>query len=155
MNIILFCNSGSGKSTLAKLLSEYGYCHINTGEITRMMAKMDVHNLPVVVQTMIATMDFSKSHVFDHFYIHTYEQLRDLGANPIVVAVMDRRTEKPPINKKRHRFHEQLPKILTYFDKVHIKPIEVINTDYGFDVSELINAGILPFECMAMLKPEG
>ena len=96
MNIMIYGNSGSGKTTLATILKKYGYVHINTGQITRLMADMDCHNLPVIVQTMVSTMDTTKDHCFDHFYIHTYEQLRDLGMTPVVVCLVDNRNIDHP-----------------------------------------------------------
>lgn len=154
MNIMIYGNSGSGKTTLATILKKYGYAHINTGQITRLMADMDCHNLPVIVQAMVATMDTSKDHCFDHFYIHTYEQLRDLGMTPAVICLVDNRTVSHPDTNKRERWQCQDPEIVTYLDKVGATIIKVYNTDYGFDLSELIRAKYLPFDAFAMERPK-
>lgn len=154
MNIMIYGNSGSGKTTLATILKKYGYIHINTGQITRLMADMDCHNLPVIVQSMVSTMDTNKDHCFDHFYIHTYEQLRDLGMTPAVVCLVDTRTIDHADTKKRDRWLCQNHEIVTYLDKAKATVIKVYNTDYGFDISELISAGYLPFNAFAMERPE-
>lgn len=154
MNIMIYGNSGSGKTTLAIILKKYGYVHINTGQITRLMADMDCHNLPVIVQTMVSTMDTTKAHCFDHFYIHTYEQLRDLGMTPAVVCLVDSRSIDHPDTKKRERWLCQDPEIAAYLDKIGATIIKVYNTDYGFDLSELIRTGYLPFNAFAMERPE-
>ena len=154
MNIMIYGNSGSGKTTLATILKKYGYVHINTGQITRLMADMDCHNLPVIVQTMVSTMDTTKDHCFDHFYIHTYEQLRDLGMTPVVVCLVDNRNIDHPDTKKRERWLWQDSEIVAYLDKVKATIIKVYNTDYGFDISELIRAKYLPFNAFAMECPE-
>lgn len=154
MNIMIYGNSGSGKTTLATILKKYGYVHINTGQITRLMADMDCHNLPVIVQTMVSTMDTTKDHCFDHFYIHTYEQLRDLGMTPAVVCLVDNRNIDHSDTKKRERWLWQDPEIVAYLDKVKAAVIKVYNTDYGFDISELIRAKYLPFNAFAMERPE-
>ena len=154
MNLIIYGNSGSGKTTLAKLLSNEGYCHINTGDITRLMAAMDCHNLPVIVQSMVASMS-DKPHVFDHFYIHTYEQIADIfGAAPVVIKLIDERSVSHDTNRKRRRFAVQEPKIEYYLKHASAKVVTVYNTDYGFDVSELINEGYLPFDTFAVIKPK-
>ena len=154
MNIMIYGNSGNGKTTLATILKKYGYVHINTGQITRLMADMDCHNLPVIVQTMVSTMDTTKDHCFDHFYIHTYEQLRDLGMTPVVVCLVDNRNIDHPDTQKRERWLCQDPEIVAYLDKVKATIIKVYNTDYGFDISELIRAKYLPFNAFAMERPE-
>lgn len=154
MNIMIYGNSGSGKTTLASILKKYGYVHINTGQITRLMADMDCHNLPVIVQTMVSTMDTTKDHCFDHFYIHTYEQLRDLGMTPAVVCLLDKRTVDHSDTDKRERWECQNPEIVTYLDKIKATVIKVYNTDYGFDLSELIRAKYLPFNAFAMERPK-
>jgi adenylate kinase family enzyme len=151
---MIYGNSGSGKTTLATILKKYGYVHINTGQITRLMADMDCHNLPVIVQTMVSTMDTTKDHCFDHFYIHTYEQLRDLGMTPAVVCLVDSRTIDHSDTNKRKRWQWQDPEIVTYLDKVGATVIKVYNTDYGFDLSELIRAKYLPFSAFAMERPK-
>ncbi|WP_407448664.1 AAA family ATPase [Fibrobacter sp.] len=154
MNIMIYGNSGSGKTTLATILKKkYGYVHINTGQITRLMADMDCHNLPVIVQTMVSTMDTNKDHCFDHFYIHTYEQLCDLGMTPAVICLVDNRTIDHADTSKRERWLCQDPEIVAYLDKVGATVIKVYNTDYGFDVSELIRAKYLPFNAFAMERP--
>lgn len=154
MNIMIYGNSGSGKTTLATILKKYGYVHINTGQITRLMADMDCHNLPVIVQTMVSTMDTNKDHCFDHFYIHTYEQLRDLGMTPAVVCLVDNRSIDHSDTDKRTRWECQDSEIVTYLDKVKATIIKVYNTDYGFDLSELIRAKYLPFNAFAMERPK-
>lgn len=154
MNIMIYGNSGSGKTTLATILKKYGYVHINTGQITRLMADMDCHNLPVIVQTMVSTMDTTKDHCFDHFYIHTYEQLRDLGMTPAVVYLVDKRTINHGDTNKRERWLCQDPEIVTYLDKAEVRVIKVYNTDYGFDISELIRAKYLPFNAFAVERPK-
>lgn len=154
MNIMIYGNSGSGKTTLASILKKYGYVHINTGQITRLMADMDCHNLPVIVQTMVSTMDTTKDHCFDHFYIHTYEQLRDLGMTPAVVYLADNRGIGHLNTTKRERWKCQDLKIIDYLHAVKATIIKVYNTDYGFDLSELIRAGYLPFNAFAMERPE-
>ena len=154
MNIMIYGNSGSGKTTLATILKKYGYVHINTGQITRLMADMDCHNLPVIVQAMVSTMDTTKDHCFDHFYIHTYEQLRDLGMAPVVVCLIDRRTIEHPDTDKRNRWLCQDPEIVAYLDRAKTTVINVYNTDYGFDLSELIRAKYLPFNAFAMERPK-
>lgn len=153
MNIMIYGNSGSGKTTLATILAEEGYCHINTGNITRLMANMDCHNLPVIVQSMIASMT-DKPHVFDHFYIHTYEQIADtFGEPPAVIKLIDKRSVSHEDTRKRRRFVAQEPKIENYLKFKSAKVVTVYNTDYGFDVSELINEGYLPFDSFAVIKP--
>lgn len=152
MNLIIYGNSGSGKTTLARLLSDWGYCHINTGKITRLMAEMDCHNLPLIVQQMIASMDRSKAHVFDHFYIHTYNQLVDLDMDPVVIILEDRRSITHTMTSKRERFLRQHNEIETFLSDKEC--VTVYNTDWGFDVSELIRMRALPFECKAVLIPK-
>ena len=153
MNLMIYGNSGSGKTTLAALLSEEGYCHINTGNITRLMANMDCHNLPVIVQSMVASMS-DKPHVFDHFYIHTYEQIADrFGKPPVVIRLIDNRSISHENTRKRRRFVAQEPKIEYYLKHKAAKVVTVYNTDYGFDVSELIYEGYLPFDSFAVIKP--
>jgi adenylate kinase family enzyme len=154
MNIMIYGNSGSGKTTLATILKKYGYVHINTGQITRLMADMDCHNLPVIVQTMVSTMDTTKDHCFDHFYIHTYEQLRDLGMTPAIACLVDNRTIDHSNTNKRERWQCQDHEIVTYLDKVGATVIKVYNTDYGFDLSELIRTKYLPFNAFAMERPK-
>lgn len=156
MNIMLLGNTGCGKSTLAKLLSDrHGFRHVNTGKLTRLMASFGCNNLPILVQDMIKTMSPADTHVFDHFYMHTWEQLNDLFGRPIVVLVEDRRScPKDTQHRKYRRFIGQLPEIYKFLRDKEIIPIRVYNTDYGFDVSELINAGILPFGELAMIRPE-
>lgn len=153
MNIMIYGNSGSGKTTLGTILAKYGYIHINTGHITRLMAEMDCHNLPVIVQTMVATMDIGKNHCFDHFYIHTYEQLRDMSVPPVVIMLVDRRSVTVERTAKRDRWDWQDPAIVGYLGKVKAKTVTVYNTDYGFDLSELIRGGYLPFTAFAVEKP--
>lgn len=153
MNLMIYGNSGSGKTTLGTILAKYGYIHINTGHITRLMAEMDCHNLPVIVQTMVSTMDTGKNHCFDHFYIHTYEQLRDMGITPVVVMLVDRRSTDAKHTIKRARWKYQDRAIVSYLDKVKANTVVVYNTDYGFDLSELIRGGCLPFNAFAVEKP--
>lgn len=153
MNIMIYGNSGSGKTTLGKILARYGYVHINTGEITRMMAAMDCHNLPVIVQAMVESMDRNKRHCFDHFYIHTYKQLRDLGMEPLVVELLDKRSVTHTNSAKRDRWATQSESIEGFFSLNEVKRVKVYNTDYGFDLSELIKAGYLPFDTFAMEEP--
>lgn len=153
MNLMIYGNSGSGKTALGTILAKYGYIHINTGHITRLMAEMDCHNLPVIVQTMVGTMDTGKDHCFDHFYIHTYEQLRDMGIPPVVIRLVDRRSITVERTAKRARWEWQDPEITSYLDKVKAKTVAVYNTDYGFDLSELIRGGYLPFNAFAVEKP--
>lgn len=156
MNIMLLGNTGSGKSTLAGLLaSRHNFKHVNTGRLTRMMASFGCNNLPILVQDMIKTMSPNDNHIFDHFYMHTWQQLDDLFGEPVVVVIEDRRSGARDINHcKSNRFAKQLPTIYRFMCEHHIVPIKVYNTDYGFDVSELIRANILPFDEFAMLKPE-
>ena len=156
MNIMLLGNTGSGKSTLADLLaSRHNFKHVNTGKLTRMMASFGCNNLPILVQDMIKTMSPNDNHIFDHFYMHTYKQLADLFGKPIVVFVEDRRTKRIPVDERKHqRFMAQLPTIHEFMLMNDIVPIKVYNTDYGFDVSELIRARILPFNEFAVIKPE-
>lgn len=156
MNIMLLGNTGSGKSTLASLLaSRHNFKHVNTGRLTRMMASFGCNNLPILVQDMIKTMSPNDNHIFDHFYMHTWQQLTDLFGEPVVVIVEDRRSGARDINaRKSKRFTKQLPTIYRFMCEHHIVPIKVYNTDYGFDVSELIRADILPFSEFAVLKPE-
>ena len=156
MNIMLLGNTGSGKSTLADLLaSRHNFKHVNTGKLTRMMASFGCNNLPILVQDMIKTMSPNDNHIFDHFYMHTYKQLDDLFGKPIVVFVEDRRTKRIPVDERKHqRFMAQLPTIHEFMLMNDIVPIKVYNTDYGFDVSELIRARILPFNEFAVIKPE-
>lgn len=151
MNLIIYGNSGNGKTTLARYLADYGYIHVNTGDITRLMASQDCHNLPVIVQAMVASMDWSKPHVFDHFYIHTYRQICGLTNPPVVVRLIDKRSVDHDDTPKRRRFEEQAPTIEKFLDRVAAIVIPVYNTDYGFDVSELIKCGALPFSAFAML----
>lgn len=156
MNIMLLGNTGSGKSTLANLLaSRHNFKHVNTGRLTRMMASFGCNNLPILVQDMIKTMSPNDNHIFDHFYMHTWQQLTDLFGEPVVVIIEDRRSGARDTNaRKSKRFVKQLPTIYRFMCEHHIVPIKVYNTDYGFDVSELIRAGILPFDEFAMLEPE-
>lgn len=153
MNLMIYGNSGSGKTTLGTILAKYGYIHINTGHITRLMAEMDCHNLPVIVQTMVGTMDPAKNHCFDHFYMHTYEQLNVMGVRPTVIVLIDRRSGTVDRTIKRDRWEYQDPAIVSYLDKVKANIVTVYNTDYGFDLSELIRGGYLPFTAFAMEKP--
>ena len=140
MNIMLLGNTGSGKSTLAGLLaSRHNFKHVNTGSLTRMMASFGCNNLPILVQDMIKTMSHNDNHIFDHFYMHTWQQLTDLFGEPVVVIIEDRRS-----GARDYRF----------MCEHHIIPIKVYNTDYGFDVSELIRADILPFDEFPMLELE-
>lgn len=154
MNILLYGNTGSGKSTLAKTLcAKYPFKHVNTGALTRMMASFGCSNLPVLVQDMIKSMDVRDSHIFDHFYMHTWEQLTDLFGRPYVVTVVDNRTTRLPVSEEKHkRFLAQHCEISKFMEVHDIHPIIVYNTDYGFDVSELIRNGILPFNEYAVIK---
>lgn len=154
MNILLYGNTGSGKSTLAKTLcAKYPFKHVNTGILTRMMASFGCSNLPVLVQDMIKSMNERDSHIFDHFYMHTWEQLTDLFGRPYVVSIIDNRTVRQPVSEKKHRRFLTQHREIANFMKVHdIHPIIVYNTDYGFDVSELIKNGILPFDEYAVIK---
>lgn len=151
MNLMIYGNSGNGKTTLAKLLTAYKYIHVNTGDITRLMASQDCHNLPVIVQAMVASMDWSKPHVFDHFYIHTYRQICRLTQPPVIVRLIDNRSVDHDDTPKRKRFVAQAPIIEEYFKAAHATIVSVYNTDYGFDVSELIKCGALPFDAFAVL----
>ena len=153
MNIIIYGNSGSGKSTFAARLSARHptFKHINTGEITRMMARFGCHNLPVLVQTIIDSLDFDDNHIFDHFYMHTWHQLYENFGTPIVVEMIDKTSRPKRDSRKTERFEAQHREIQEFFVRHSIKPIKVYNTDYGFDVSELINAGVLPFSELAVI----
>lgn len=153
MNIMIYGNSGSGKTTLGKILARHGYVHINTGEITRMMAAMDCHNLPVIVQSMVESMNKDKHHCFDHFYIHTYKQLCDLDMHPLVVELIDKRSVTHTNNIKRDRWITQSDTIEAFFERNVVRRVKVYNTDYGFDLSELIKSGYLPFDTFAMEEP--
>jgi cytidylate kinase len=156
MNILFYGNTGCGKSTLAETICKrYPYFkHVNTGALTRMMASFGCKNLPLLVQDMIKSMSPIENHIFDHFYTHTWEQLNDLFDTPYVVAVEDKRTNKKPVDEMKHnRFLAQAHEVHRFMIAHHIVPIKVYNTDYGFDVSELIKADILPFDEFAVLRP--
>ena len=150
MNIMIYGNSGSGKTTLAKILARHGYTHINTGEITRMMAAMDCHNLPVIVQAMVDSMNPRVHHCFDHFYMHTFNQLCDRDMEPLVIDLVDKRSITHEETRKRSRWIKQDPAIRRFMSEGRIHVVKVYNTDYGFDLSELISNGYLPFDTFAM-----
>lgn len=156
INLMLYGPSGSGKTTLAKLLAMTGhYIHVNTGEITRLMHSADCHNLPKIVQDMVYSMDPGKAHVFDHFYVHTYRQLAVHCGGPLhVIEIVEGRTEPQILNSiKRQRWFEQDKFIRQWFNQVKIDPIKVVRLDFGYDVSELISHGILPYETLPVLNP--
>lgn len=153
--LMLYGPSGCGKTTLATIIAKYGYIHVNTGDITRLMAAQGCHNLPVIVQTMIDTMDFSKSHVFDHFYMHTWKQL-NVKTDVVVIEILDVRKDPahmPLASDKRTRWFDQDPAIRKFITDNKIEVIKVYNTDYGFDVSELIRCGLLPFDAFPVEAP--
>lgn len=156
INLMLYGPSGSGKTTLAKLLAMAGhYIHVNTGEITRLMHSADCHNLPKIVQDMVYSMDPAKAHVFDHFYVHTYRQLAAHCGGPLhVIEVIEGRTEPKILDSlKRRRWFEQDKFIRQWFCQMKIEPIKVNRLDFGYDVSELISHGILPYETLPVLNP--
>lgn len=153
--LMLYGPSGCGKTTLAKIISRYGYIHVNTGDITRLMAVQGCHNLPVIVQMMIDTMDFGKSHVFDHFYMHTWKQL-SAKTDVVVIEILDVRKDPAHMSvasDKRTRWFRQDPAIRTFIIDNKIEVVKVYNTDYGFDVSELIRRGLFPFDAFPVETP--
>ena len=162
MNLILLGNTCSGKSTLAKFLEMAGYVYMPTGDITRQLIKAGAHNLPYIWSTIIGTIDVKVNHVLDHFYLHTMRQLKDMtGQWPVVIEVIDKRT-KPTLNAhselkapdKIRRYDAQYAGIIDYLGQIKVTPVRVINMDTGFDISELINAGIVPFNLPPVISME-
>lgn len=161
MNLMLLGNSCSGKTTLMKILTKYGYHKMPTGDITRFLYECGCQNMPVIVQTLIENLR-PDNYCFDHFYIHTMEQLHDVtGHWPIVVNVIDKRTgnthhsqDPAKIERKQERFNSQLPQIFEWLAKHKaVQVVTVYNTDYGFDMSELIEYKIVPYDTFAMVRP--
>lgn len=161
MNLMLLGNSCSGKTTLMNILTKYGYHAMPTGDITRFLYKCGCQNMPVIIQTLINHLK-PDSYCFDHFYIHTMEQLHDItGHWPIVINVIDERTgdtwhsqDPAKIERKQARFNSQLPQICEWL-KNHkaVQIVTVHNTDYGFDMSELIEHELVPYDTFAVERP--
>ena len=161
MNLMLLGNSCSGKTTLMKILTEYGYHKMPTGDITRFLYECGCQNMPVVVQTLIQNLR-PDSYCFDHFYIHTMEQLRNItGEWPVVINVIDMRTgnthhgqDSAKIERKQERFYSQLPYIVEWLtNHKTVRVVTVSNTDYGFDMSELIEHAIIPYNALVVRRP--
>ena len=161
MNLMLYGNSCSGKTTFMKILAKSNYTAIPTGDLTRQLYSFGCKNMPVIVQNIIANLSKDREYVFDHFYIHTCEQLHDLFSEwPTVIHVIDRRTEPTfhsqdpdKIKRKQARFNWQADEIERWLKDNDVPVVIVYNTDYGFDVSELIEHGILDYNTRVMLKP--
>lgn len=162
MNIMLYGTSCAGKSTLMNLLTKFAYQAVPTGTIVRQLYGIGCQNMPVIMQTIIGTLKHDRDYCFDHFYVHTCEQLRDLfGAWPTVIHVIDRRTIKTQhsqdpakIERKQARFNEQASTIEGFLAANKVPTITVYNTDYGFDLSELIEHGVVPYNTLVIMKPE-
>lgn len=161
MNLMLFGTSCAGKTTFMNILSEYGYHPVPTGDITRFLYKCGCKNMPVIVQAIVGNLQ-QDSYCFDHFYIHTMEQLRDItGEWPVVIHIIDKRSghrehgQSPDkIAKKQARFDSQLPVIMDWLNKHStVRMVTVYNTDYGFDMSELIEYNLVPYDTLVMRRP--
>lgn len=160
--LMLFGNSCSGKSTLAKFLQMAGYIYVPTGDITRQLEKAGASNMPYLWTTIISTLDVSKSHVFDHFYMHTMHQLKDMSGDwPIVIEVIDKRSattlnahSELSAPAKQRRYDMQYAGIIDWLKQIKVKPVRVINMDTGFDISELIKAGIVSFNLPPVISFE-
>lgn len=161
MNLILYGPSCCGKSTLMRLLAKKGFTPVPTGDITRLLYSTGATCMPYIVQTIISTMK-PDNYCFDHFYIHTWEQLNNkFDSQPIVIRVVDARKNPTyhsqaidKIKRKQARFEAQSAEIEAFFKAHDITPITVTNTDYGFDMSELIEHKIIPYEELVVQKPE-
>ena len=71
-----------------------------------------------------------------------------------VIGIVEGRTEPQILNSiKRQRWFEQDKFIRQWFNQVKIDPIKVVRLDFGYDVSELISHGILPYETLPVLNP--
>lgn len=160
MILMLYGPSCCGKTTLMKMLAEYKYTPVPTGNLTRSLYAIGCTNMPVIMQTVVQHMQ-PGNYCFDHFYIHTMEQLHDLtGEWPVVIGVLDKRTnptrhsqDPTKIQQKQERFNAQAPEIAEWLRIHPVKFVFVINTDYGFDLSELIEHRIIPYNALVMKRP--
>lgn len=162
MNLILYGTSCSGKTTLMNILAKYNYKPVPTGTLARTLYGIGCQNMPVIMQTIISTLKRTTPYCFDHFYIHTCEQLHDLFKEwPTVIRLIDKRTVKTQhsqspekIVRKQQRFDAQAAIIESWLANNNINVVNVYNTDYGFDMSELIEHGLVPYNTLVMIKPE-
>ena len=162
MNLLLYGTSCSGKSTLMNVLTQFNYQAVPTGALARQLYNIGCQNMPVIIQTIISTLAHDRNYCFDHFYVHTCEQLHDLfNCWPTVIHLIDRRTVKTQhsqdpakIERKQKRFDEQATFIEKWLSANSVPTITVYNTDYGFDLSELIEHSIVPYNTRVMIKPE-
>lgn len=160
-HLVIYGKPFSGKSTLCRLLTRYaGYTPLLTGDLTRDMRRAGIESLPTVMRTALDNLKPGK-YCHDHLYVHTLRQLVDRGDGVAVVKLVD--TERRPfpdkyadkLSAKVRRFEAQREYVAHALAQMPFVPVvKVTNGPNGFDLSNLIDAGLVPFECPVVLAPE-
>lgn len=160
-HLIIYGKPYSGKSTLCKLLGKYaGYTPLLTGDLTRSMRRAGMTALPTIMSVAMDTLKPGQ-YCHDHLYVHTLRQLVDSGADVAVVYLRDlvrrpfpaRHADK--LTAKVQRWEAQrgfVEAALAQLPSVEV--LTVHNGPNGFDLSNLIESGWVPFECPVVLSPE-
>jgi hypothetical protein len=87
--------------------------------------------------------------------MHTWKQL-NAKTDVVVIEIVDVRKDPahiPLASNKRTRWFQQDPAIRKFIADNKIEVIKVYNTDYGFDISELIRCDLLPFSAFPVETP--
>lgn len=160
-HLIIYGKPFSGKSTLCRLLAKYaGYTPLLTGDLTRAMRRSGIQSLPTVMRTALDNLKPGR-YCHDHLYVHTLRQLVDKGDTVSVVRLVD--TERRPfparhadkLADKTYRFNAQsdfVEHALAHLPDIQC--VKVTNGPQGFDVSNLVDAGLVPFDCPVVLSVE-
>lgn len=160
-HLIIYGKPFSGKSTLCRLLARYaGYTPLLTGDLTRTMRKAGITSLPTVMQTAIANLKPGQ-YCHDHLYVHTLRQLVYRGDKVTVVRLEDIQRRPFPsraadkLAAKTKRFYAQMDFVEHALAQLPcVQSVTVVNNEFGFDLSNLIDAGLVPFDCPVVLAPE-